>query len=199
MRVKICRHSERLDYANPLYWLICFGYHGTDPPLTERGCSMVENKAQQLLSEGFVPQKIFTSPYLRTMTTASIMQKYWPTADIHVEPGLSEYQSWRKHRTAVYPNGIESTYEFPERHDAMRIRARETIDSLIKKSSGDLMIVTHGAIVRAYADHVNDMIQGYNLLKEETVPQLDTSSINYLGTLSFTIEDNKLSDISIDC
>lgn len=198
MKVKICRHSERLDYANPLYWLICFGYHSADPPLTERGCTMVENKAQQLLSEGFTPQRIYSSPYLRTMTTASIMQKYWPGAEIHMETGLSEYQSWRKHRTTIFPAGIESTYAFPERHEDMRSRARETIDNLIKKSTGDLMIVTHGAIVRAYAEYVNEMIQGYNLLKEEAVPQLDTSNINYLGTLSFTIEDNKLSDISID-
>lgn len=57
-KIKIIRHSERLDYKHPFYWLICFGYHWSDSPLTKTGHEMAKTKGEMLSKIKFSPKYI---------------------------------------------------------------------------------------------------------------------------------------------
>jgi len=69
--VKIIRHSERLDYTRPLYWLTCIGQYWADTPLTKNGHDMARIRGQTLKTDGFDPKYIYTSPYNRTLATST--------------------------------------------------------------------------------------------------------------------------------
>lgn len=190
------RHSERLDYANPLYWLVCLGYYRHDPPLTKRGCDMAEDKAKDMITEHFDPTRIFSSPYLRTTTTASIINKYYPEATLSFDTGLSEYQIWSRHCTSMYPDGIDHPdYPFPETYEQLKHRTINTIEGIIKSHPGeDILIVTHGAVLRAYIDHINSIIETY----KPATPLIETGDLHYLSTLSFSKSGAKITDIVLN-
>ncbi|AYV85513.1 MAG: putative phosphoglycerate mutase family protein [Satyrvirus sp.] len=48
VQIKIIRHSERLDFAHPLYWLFCFGHYWADPPLSPKGHITAHEKGKNI-------------------------------------------------------------------------------------------------------------------------------------------------------
>ena len=74
----VLRHGEAESYA------------GSDSQraLTERGRSQAQHQAQLLSEQGFIPEQIIHSPYLRTRQTADICHKTFPDALLKTHSGL---------------------------------------------------------------------------------------------------------------
>lgn len=184
IRVKIMRHGERIDYTwNWIpYWLICFGQYWKDSPLTTNGHITANKKGQDISNDIFNPKTIYSSPYNRTLATSTEIKTSFPKSEIVIEPLLSEYQS-SKHRVSLYPNGIPTTYNgeqtdfsYPENYNMFTKRVHFIINNLLEKNNNDIVIVTHGELLKVYIEHIQS-------LYPEIL--LDPGSISYLMTLSF--------------
>lgn len=185
-RIKIIRHSERLDYTYPIYWLFCFGQYWADSPLTTYGHKCALEKGKEIASDNFQPKYIYTSPYTRTLGTSTEIHSSFPQSEIMIEPLLSEYQPLHSHHISLYPNGIPTTYEgqeteftYPETYDMFSKRVQYIIGKLIEKNNSDLIIVTHGEILKAYISHIQ------SLYPDSMLDAVDTP---YLTILSFTYD-----------
>ena len=183
IQVKIIRHSERLDFSNPLYWIICFGQHWSDSPLTKKGHEMAYDKGVQMVSDNFKPNYIYTSPYNRTMSTSTEIKLSFPHCEIIIEPLLAEYQPMYKHRINLYPNGIPTTYNgektdfsYPETYENFEKRIQFIISKLINKHDGDIIIVTHGEVLKTYINYIQSLYPDL---------MLDPGSTPYLTAVSF--------------
>lgn len=186
IQVKIIRHSNRLDFTNPIYWLFCFGQYWADSPLTKEGYNNAKLKAIEIANTGFVPRYIYASPYNRTMATSTEIKSVFPQADIKIEPLLSEYQPRSYHSITLYPkgiptiyNGVETEFEYPESPEAFSRRAKFIITKLIETNVDNIMIVTHGEILKSFASYLQNLFP--NLL-------LDPGNAPYLTTLSFSFD-----------
>lgn len=187
VRIKIIRHSERLDYSHPIYWLFCFGQYWSDSPLTENGYQMAKIKGQKLaMDTTFRPVSIYTSPYTRTMSTGTEIQISFPYAKLVIEPLLAEYQPMYKHKINLYSNGIPTTYEghetnftYPESYENFSKRILFIIGKLIEKNDNDIIIITHGEILKTYVEHIQSIYPDR---------MLDLGATPYLTTLSFTYD-----------
>ena len=183
--IKLIRHSERLDRANPIYWACCIGYHWTDTPLTTNGYAMAQKAGERLAQDkSFSPTHIYSSPYTRTISTAAEIRKSYPETELVLEPLISEYQSLFSHHTAMHPRGIPTDYRgtptgfsYPEGTDAFRRRVDFIVDKLIKKHNTDLLIVAHGAVI--------------NWLIERLVGEAP-EYVHYLGTVTFQTADGEI-------
>jgi broad specificity phosphatase PhoE len=193
--VKILRHSERLDYANPLLWMVCFGQKWDDAPLTEHGHQIANQKGQALVDgKDFNPKKIYTSPYRRTMSTASSIRASFPEAEIIVETLLSEYQPNKPHLIDLYPHGISTYYNgqqtnfcYPETHDEFKSRAHFIVDQLVIANTNDFAIITHGELLKVFIAYFKQTYPDV-LFESDAYP-------SYLCTLSFTYDaDSKQID-----
>lgn len=189
VKIKIVRHSERLDYTYPLYWLICFGYHWSDSPLTTNGYKMVKKKSKKIIDNNFNPKYIYTSPYTRTMGTSTEIQKLFYNSQILIEPLLSEYQPYFAHCTSIYPNGIPTIYNdmetgftYPETEDNFYQRVKFIVQKIVEKHDDDLILVTHGEFIKKYINYLQKMYP-------EIV--LDPGSTPYLTVLSFECVKNQ--------
>jgi broad specificity phosphatase PhoE len=189
IKIKIIRHSERLDYTYPIYWLFYIGYYWADSPLTINGHKMANDKGKELASSNFRPKIIYTSPYTRAMATATEIKNSFPDAEIIIEPLLAEYQPMYKHRIGLYPEGIPTTYDgtktefsYPESEDFFCKRVIFIISKLIDKNCNDFIIITHGKFLKAYINHLQ-------LLYPDVM--LDINNVDYLTTLSFECDDSK--------
>lgn len=185
VRVKIIRHSERMDKANFLYWLICFGHTWFDAPLTPRGHEMARAKGKKMAEPDFNPVTIYTSPYNRTIATATEIKESFPHSQIVIEPLLSEYQSWWSHTIDLYPNGIPTTYEgietefkYPETYDEFEKRINFIVKKLIDRTQGDMIIVTHGEVVKTYTSFIQRLYPDL-ILDLGTTPYLTSLSFDY--------------------
>lgn len=186
MQIKIIRHSERLDYSHPVYWLVCFGHYWADSPLTSNGHKVALEKGKQIVSDDFDPKHIYTSPYTRTMATATEIKSSFPHSEIVIEPLLSEYQPHYMHTINLYPNGIPTTYNgtetdfsYPETYGKFYERVQFIMSKLIEKHNTDLIIVTHGEILKSYINHLQSLFP--DIL-------IDPGSTPYLTTLSFKFD-----------
>ncbi|AGC01733.1 phosphoglycerate mutase family protein [Acanthamoeba polyphaga moumouvirus] len=188
-KIKIIRHSERLDYKHPFYWLLCFGYHWSDSPLTTTGHEMAKIKGEMLTKINFNPKNIYVSPYNRTMETATEIKAYFPDSEIIIEPLLAEYQPYFKHKITLYPEGIptdfcgqKTEFKYPENYEQFISRVKFIIQQLINKNNEDLVIITHGEILKVL---ISDF--------QTTYPDifLDCQKVSYLTTLSFEYDENK--------
>jgi broad specificity phosphatase PhoE len=164
IHVKIIRHSERLDYTNPAGWMLSFGYYWNDTPLTSKGCVMARTKGQQMASNGFCPTHIYTSPYNRTISTATEIMASYPNSSLMIEPLLSEYQPSYGHTVSLYPSGIPTTFRgeetdfsYPETMENLDRRVRYIISKLIEAHETDFLIVTHGEIIKTFATYLGNM------------------------------------------
>lgn len=184
VQIKIIRHSERLDYAYPFYWLICFGHYWSDSPLTTKGYQVANDKGKIIVSDNFKPACIYTSPYSRTMATAAEIKASFPYSEIVIEPLLSEYQPSYKHRINLYPNGIPTTHDgketifsYPETHEDFSKRALFIVSKLIDKKM-DLIIITHGELLKVYIKHLQSLFLDV-MQKVDTIPYLTVLSFEY--------------------
>ncbi len=191
LQIKIIRHSERLDFTNPIYWLFCLGHYWADSPLTTNGYKIANDKGKKLISDGFDPKYIFTSPYNRTLATATEIKKTFCHSEIIIEPLLSEYQPNFKHKISLYPDGIPTTYDgeetnftYPEKYDDFCKRVQFILKKITEKKT-DSIVITHGEVLKVLINHIQTIYP--ELL-------LDVGNVPYLTTLSFTFdtENNKI-------
>jgi broad specificity phosphatase PhoE len=194
VHIKIIRHSERLDYAYPWYWIFCIGQYWTDPPLTLNGHLMAKRKGCELKKE-FDPKIIYTSPYTRTFSTAIEINYSFPEAKIVLQPLLSEFQYFKNHSTSFYPlgipatfNGKETKFNFPENYEDFEERIIYCINKLIKNAESDILIVTHAEAIKVFAGYLKSIY---------TDITLEFKNIGYLDTLSFDYVDNQIIKNSI--
>lgn len=185
IEIKILRHSNRMDFTYPIKWMFYFGHYWSDSPLTEEGYTNARNKGIRLKSEGFVPHRIYTSPYGRTLTTATEIKASFPQSELVIEPLLAEYQPRYGHSITLYPKGLPTTYDglstnftYPESMDNFSLRIRFIIGKLIEKNDSNILIVTHGEVLKSYITYLQYLFPG--LL-------LDPGSTPYLMTLSFMV------------
>lgn len=183
VQVKIVRHSERLDFTHPFYWMVCFGHYWADPPLTSNGHKIAADKGREMISNDFNPGHIYTSPYTRTLATSTEIKTSFPHSEIVIEPLLSEYQPIFKHRINLYPDGIPTTYNgletefnYPETYDEFSNRVQYIISRLIEKHDQDFIVVTHGEILKVYINYIQSLYPDL---------MLDAGSTPYLTILSF--------------
>ena len=54
--------------------------------LTELGCAQITSQYLWLKEQGFIPEQIFHSPYVRTTETASLASEIYPVAELLSEP-----------------------------------------------------------------------------------------------------------------
>ena len=194
IQVKIIRHSNRLDFSNPFYWLFCFGQYWSDSPLNADGYKNARKKADRIASSGFVPKYIYVSPYNRTMATAVEIRSVFPKAEIKIEPLLAEHQPFYAHHITLYPTGIPTLFDgeptnfsYPETPEEFNDRVQFIILKLIE-SPDNIIIVTHGEILKSFISYLQNMFP--NLL-------LDPGSTPYLTTLSFSLIDGQFIDGTI--
>lgn len=188
VKIKIIRHSERLDYSYPLYWLFCFGHYWADSPLTSNGYKIADTKGKHMIDNNFSPKYIYTSPYNRTMATSTEIKKSFPHAKLIIEPLLAEYQPNYKHKINLYPNGIPTTYngietdfDYPENYENFTKRVKFIISKILEKIHSDTIIVTHGEVLKVYINYL-----------QENFPNivLDPYNTPYLTILSFDYNQN---------
>lgn len=182
MIIKIIRHSERLDYTSPLTWLFYFGHHWADSPLTRKGYIDAKDKGMEIKEQLSNP-KIYTSPYNRTMSTATEIKNSFLSSPIIIEPLLSEYQPIFSHKVNLYPNGIptlyngqETQFSYPETYELFYERVKFIIFKLIEDNTSDLILVTHGEILKVIIDF---------LQKQYPDVVNEPLKINYLTIISF--------------
>lgn len=188
--IKIIRHSERLDYTYPLYWLLCFGQYWADSPLTKRGHKIAKSKGKDLAdAKTYYPSYIYTSPYNRTMATAAEIKNQFTHSQLIIEPLLCEHQPYTKHNIALYPGGIPTTYEgvetgfaYPESYEQFENRVKFIISKLIDKHDEDILIVTHGEVLKSFI---------VELQNKYPYKKLDPGKTPYLTILSFQLDENK--------
>ncbi|MEM0354251.1 MAG: phosphoglycerate mutase family protein [Thermoplasmata archaeon] len=185
VKIKIIRHSERLDFSHPFYWLFCFGQYWADAPLTNNGYKSAYKKGKEMVEKNFHPKYIYTSPYTRTMATATEIKKSFPQAEIIIEPLLSEYQPFYKHSITLYPDGIPTIYEekgsffcFPESGNQFSKRVQFIMEKIIEKNDSDLIIVTHGAILKQYIIFLQKKYP-------DLLINIENNKIPYLTIISF--------------
>jgi broad specificity phosphatase PhoE len=187
VKIKIIRHSERLDFTRPFYWLFCIGQYWSDSPLTANGYQMARQKGQEIADdETFNPAYIYTSPYTRTLETGTEIQASFPHSKIVIEPLLAEYQPNFRHRISLYPEGIPATYEgqeidfsYPETYDKFTSRVLFIISKLAEKHDEDIIIITHGEVLKVYTNYIQLMYPDL---------MIDIGSAPYLTTISFTFD-----------
>lgn len=188
VQIKIIRHSNRLDHCNPLRWIVSFGHYWSDSPLTDYGHNLANAKGQKIALEDFKPKRIYTSPYIRTMATATEIKKSFPQTEIILEPLLAEYQPSYCHKIILFPDGIPTEYNgqntghtYPETYENFEKRIQFIISKLIEKNNDDIIVITHGEILKTYISHILSIYPDL---------MLDPGSVPYLTTLSFEYDKN---------
>jgi len=189
IQIKLIRHSERLDFTHPFYWLFCVGQYWADSPLTINGYTRAREKGAKLISDGFRPTHIYSSPYARTIATSSEIQSSFSNSEIVIEPLLSEFQPRFSDHTNIYPNGIpticsddEMTFSFPESRVNFIKRVKFIVYKLLNKQDSDFIMVSHGEVIKMFINYLQDKYPDI-ILEPGNTP--------YLTTLAFTFDKDK--------
>ncbi|ORY06630.1 phosphoglycerate mutase-like protein [Basidiobolus meristosporus CBS 931.73] len=166
--IYIVRHGFRADWVDePFVYHTGLNY---DPPLAKKGVQQVEELVSYLVKNNVKIDKLFSSPFYRTMETASIIAQH-PEVNLPIlaEHGLSEWYG-RGRDFLPQPATLEVLHTFFPRLDVSYsaitrpTKARETIeechdrleytlDSLIASNSDidTIVLVCHGASTIAAA------------------------------------------------
>jgi broad specificity phosphatase PhoE len=186
--IKIIRHGERLDFTNPLYWLLCVGQYWADSPLTINGAATAKNKGDDIKNDGFRPTYIYTSPYSRTLATSTEISKAFTDIQIVIEPLLAEYQPQIAHHINLYPGGIPTTrrgtnthFSYPESYDKFTERVMYIIGQIVSEQPDDCVIITHGEVLKVYINYLQNVFPDLDI---------DPGTTPYLTTISFTVNDD---------
>ena len=152
--VCLVRHGHRLDFIQPEWFETANLPY--DPPLSALGWQQSLELVTKL--QNFHIQKIFTSPYLRTIQTA------YPIAhslglSIQVEEGLREWlhPEWSPSLPETWPIEILASQEWPidlgyqsqisptysETIDQLRTRAAVAVQNIVNLSQDSVLIVAH--------------------------------------------------------
>ena len=165
--VYIARHGHREDFIGDTeQYNFDFAMHSPrkyDPALSKRGISQANYLAKRLENSDI--QHIFSSPFRRTVETASYVAKQLGLP-VKVEEGFSEWLNpeWFPERpelltteqlTLRFPGLIDSGYQsiqpavYPEWSEPTHVwtRTKGVTYSLLNMFEGDLLIVGHAASV----------------------------------------------------
>jgi len=158
--VWITRHGNRQDFVNP-NWGKTARWQD-DPGLSPDGIIQAKELAERIKKENI--RHIFSSPFLRTVETASQVAKVLGLK-IKIEAGLSEWMNtdWFKPEPVLMPLAekavlfpeIDLSYisrivpVCPETHEEMEIRVAKAVHIITGEFSGDILLVGHGASVDA--------------------------------------------------
>lgn len=126
-------------------WLVRHGdcyegmAEGTDPPLSPIGRRQAERLAERVRRLGRVA--IYSSPYRRTVETASIIGN-----DVKEDPRLVEIE---------LELGEDGTLDFKESSASVVERMSTAIDEIVVRHPGEqVVVVTHGVALMAYISNV---------------------------------------------
>lgn len=185
IKIKIVRHAERLDFTHPIYWMGCIGQYWSDTPLTSNGHKTALEKGKIMLNDNINPKFIYTSPYKRTMQTSAEIKKSFPKSQIVIEPLVAEHQPNYKHTIELYPEGIPTTHDgvdteftYPESYENLTSRIKFIINKLIEKNDNDLIVVTHGEVVKVCVNYLQTLFPDL-LLDSGTTPYLTCLTFDY--------------------
>lgn len=184
IRVYVARHGERQDFVDPSWKETAENPH--DPPLTKDGEEQASELGARLAKCNIA--HVFASPFLRTVKTAvNAAAQLEGKPRVKIEPGICEWLSNRwfeepgprwndanKHETTF--GAIDATYEpvfpndtsivrFPESHEDMMARCKQTAVALIEKygKDGNLLFVGHGASVEGVVKSLDESSRPYSI------------------------------------
>jgi broad specificity phosphatase PhoE len=176
----LVRHGNRLDFVNPEWFNTAIRRY--DPPLSDDGILQAELLADQLQSETI--DHLFASTFLRTIQTAyPIAQKL--NLSIKLESGLGEWHNpeWMSEKPETQPFNelislyplIDSEYrsqiipQYPETINDVEQRTQKTIEKLLQKFPGNILIIGHAVSITGIA---------YSLIGKEQKIQTNLCSVN---------------------
>ena len=156
--VWIARHGNRLDFVNPEWFDTATRRY--DPPLSEDGLIQAQELGKRLKNENIT--HIIASPFLRTIQTANEVANIIDLP-IKLEAGLGEWHNpdWMTETPEIHPSDfllseyphIDWSYqsliipEYPESEAKVHQRTAATVQKLVAKFSGEILLVGHGASV----------------------------------------------------
>jgi broad specificity phosphatase PhoE len=161
-KIFLARHGNRQDFVDPTW--VSTADEPYDPPLSADGMEQARRLGQRLATERI--DSIVTSPFLRTIQTAHCANQALQVP-IFIEPGFGEYLAERSFQRlprvrelqalrAEYPM-LGSEYvatwvqRYPETAEELVQRTHRTLEALVKKLPGNLLVVGHAASVCATA------------------------------------------------
>jgi broad specificity phosphatase PhoE len=159
-RVFLARHGNRQDFVDPAWQ--ASAEEPYDPPLSADGVEQARRLGVRLAGEGI--GSIVVSPFLRTIQTAHHVNESL-NIPIFIEPGFGEFlhaDSFERlprlreleALRADYP-GLRDGYvaagvqRYPETHVQLIERTQRTLEALLDKLPGTLLVVSHAASVCA--------------------------------------------------
>ncbi|BAQ63760.1 histidine phosphatase family protein [Geminocystis sp. NIES-3709] len=154
----VARHGHRFDFAYPEWFNTALRRY--DPPLSEEGKIQAQNLGINLKNE--VIDHLIVSPFLRTIQTAHIIADII-NLPLKLEPGLGEWHNphWMTEKPLTHPPEelrlfyprIDWNYRstitpiYPETEAMVLERMKETAQILIRKFSGNLLLIGHSISV----------------------------------------------------
>ncbi len=145
-----------------------------DPPLTEEGVRQAERVAQRLIA--VEPTVIYTSSLQRAVTTAQIVSEATDVRTIEdprlqeIGVGVGSGKRWEEltqqwpHLQRIAQRGDLILPHIPgaESLEAFGARVAQSFaDIRLAHSEGDVVVVSHGGVFRAYLGQILDVRQGY--------------------------------------
>ena len=157
-RIFLARHGNRQDLVDPAW--VDAADERYDPPLSADGLEQAQRLGLRLAGEGVTA--IVASPFLRTVQTAEQVNATLGVP-LFLEPGFGEWLSadsfTRMPRLSLlgvppYPllgagAGAGVELGWPETREQMRARVQRTLEGLVARLDGTLLVVTHAASAAA--------------------------------------------------
>ncbi len=148
----LIRHSVREDRKNTQ------GISETDCSISEEGVKLAEETGHNLSKQIKTVDKIYVSPFKRTIETGYILaSKFKDTATtLEISCDISEVliEYYMQHMDIKLPDHLKKLLEskgisMPEPKDKVFKRCKDFIDSLNvpSKSNSNLLVVTHGGVI----------------------------------------------------
>lgn len=181
MKIYLVRHGET-------EWNVKKKIQGkTDIPLNETGLRQAQKLARELADENLSIDHIYHSPQLRAAETAQIIaealhatcipQKGLMEMDLGIWEGSNwrmierenseEFRKWRDNRRYVCTPGGECY------NDVVK-RTLEAMEYIMKRENGDVLVVTHSAVIMALRCYIaglpfEEMVQKFKAKNAEVV------------------------------
>jgi broad specificity phosphatase PhoE len=161
----VVRHGERIDKVNPEWIKTAPRGAWDDPPLTEKGLNQAKEVGKRLREEEI--DYIFCSPFIRCLQTATALVgelKDNAKLKLFVEPGFVEDLSITQFPPGCLPAKdlhnefkiVDPEYDsflkeyLPEDNEYVcEKRIRQTIENLLDKYPGNVLIISHGSPIAA--------------------------------------------------
>ncbi len=150
----LIRHAHRLDFIEPEWFNTAI--YPYDPPLSPAGLDRAISLGEELSHISI--ERIFTSPFLRTIQTASPLA-HRLQIPLQLEWGLCEWlcEDWTPtlpQTTPIdelkinYPN-IDSAYQslvlpcYPETHEQLDARTSSIAEKLVQSNAQNILAIAH--------------------------------------------------------